>query len=211
MSVDLPSPFRAGSCDPRRRLFLPLRALPRIPAPTRHRCQDRHRAEAPARRRDAVRRARDKPGQDAHGHRDQADCETDRAPTGIQSAPAPRQHAATRRLAHAAGSPHRCGPETCDVPPRSLPLRSAAGIGRCAGRTSSMPPGSSSRTSMRPGSFRTNRDRGGRDPAQCAVSARSAEAEPAGSASDLMSMRQPVSRAASRAFWPSLPIASDSW
>jgi len=29
--------------------------------------------------------------------------------------------------------------------------------------------------------------------------------------SDLMSMRQPVSRAASRAFWPSFPIASDSW
>jgi hypothetical protein len=29
--------------------------------------------------------------------------------------------------------------------------------------------------------------------------------------SDLMSMRQPVSRAASRAFCPSLPIASDSW
>ena len=27
----------------------------------------------------------------------------------------------------------------------------------------------------------------------------------------LMSTRQPVSRAASRAFWPSLPIASDSW
>ena len=31
------------------------------------------------------------------------------------------------------------------------------------------------------------------------------------SASDLMSMRHPVSRAASRAFCPSLPIASDSW
>ena len=29
--------------------------------------------------------------------------------------------------------------------------------------------------------------------------------------SDLMSIRQPVSRAASRAFWPSLPMASDSW
>ena len=35
---------------------------------------------------------------------------------------------------------------------------------------------------------------------------------PAGTAaSDLMSMRQPVSLAASLAFWPSLPIASDSW
>jgi len=33
----------------------------------------------------------------------------------------------------------------------------------------------------------------------------------AGAASDLMSMRQPVSLAASLAFWPSLPIASDSW
>jgi hypothetical protein len=26
-----------------------------------------------------------------------------------------------------------------------------------------------------------------------------------------MSMRHPVSRAASRAFWPSRPIASESW
>jgi hypothetical protein len=35
---------------------------------------------------------------------------------------------------------------------------------------------------------------------------------PAGTAaSDLMSIRQPVSLAASLAFWPSLPIASDSW
>ena len=34
---------------------------------------------------------------------------------------------------------------------------------------------------------------------------------PTGSASDRMSIRQLVSRAASRAFWPSLPIASDSW
>lgn len=31
-----------------------------------------------------------------------------------------------------------------------------------------------------------------------------------GSASDLMSMRHPVSRAASRAFWPSRPIAKDN-
>ena len=30
-------------------------------------------------------------------------------------------------------------------------------------------------------------------------------------ASDLISMRHPVSLAASLAFWPSLPIASDSW
>ena len=34
---------------------------------------------------------------------------------------------------------------------------------------------------------------------------------PAGSRSGRMSIRQPVSLAASRAFWPSLPIASDSW
>ena len=32
-----------------------------------------------------------------------------------------------------------------------------------------------------------------------------------GSASLRMSMRQPVRRAANRAFWPSLPIASDNW
>jgi hypothetical protein len=30
-------------------------------------------------------------------------------------------------------------------------------------------------------------------------------------ASGLMSIRQPVSRAASRAFCPSLPMASDNW
>jgi hypothetical protein len=33
----------------------------------------------------------------------------------------------------------------------------------------------------------------------------------AGAVSDTMSIFQPVSRAASRAFWPSLPIASESW
>ena len=32
-----------------------------------------------------------------------------------------------------------------------------------------------------------------------------------GASSERMSMRQPVSRAARRAFWPSLPIASESW
>ncbi len=32
-----------------------------------------------------------------------------------------------------------------------------------------------------------------------------------GASSDRMSMRHPVILAASRAFWPSLPIASDSW
>ena len=32
----------------------------------------------------------------------------------------------------------------------------------------------------------------------------------AGAVSERMSMRQPVSRAASRAFWPSRPMASDS-
>jgi hypothetical protein len=33
----------------------------------------------------------------------------------------------------------------------------------------------------------------------------------AGATSGRMSIRQPVSLAASRAFWPSLPIASDNW
>ena len=33
----------------------------------------------------------------------------------------------------------------------------------------------------------------------------------ANSVSDLMSTRQPVRRAARRAFWPSRPIASESW
>ena len=33
----------------------------------------------------------------------------------------------------------------------------------------------------------------------------------AAAASDTMSIRQPVSLAASRAFWPSLPMARDSW
>jgi hypothetical protein len=35
--------------------------------------------------------------------------------------------------------------------------------------------------------------------------------EAVGAASDRMSIRQPVSRAASLAFCPSLPIASESW
>jgi hypothetical protein len=34
---------------------------------------------------------------------------------------------------------------------------------------------------------------------------------PVGSTSGRMSMRQPVKRAASRAFWPSRPMASESW
>ena len=34
---------------------------------------------------------------------------------------------------------------------------------------------------------------------------------PGRATSGWMSMRQPVSRAASRAFWPSLPMANDSW
>jgi hypothetical protein len=38
-----------------------------------------------------------------------------------------------------------------------------------------------------------------------------AEGRSAGSPSERMSIRQPVSRAASRAFCPSLPIASESW
>ena len=34
---------------------------------------------------------------------------------------------------------------------------------------------------------------------------------PSGGTSEWMSMRHPVSLAASRAFWPSLPMASESW
>jgi hypothetical protein len=54
----------------------------------------------------------------------------------------------------------------------------------------------------------------GREAGAAAVAVRSAAADPArsaGATSGRMSMRQPVSFAASRAFWPSLPIASDSW
>ena len=47
--------------------------------------------------------------------------------------------------------------------------------------------------------------RTGRAPAAAQPSAGSA------ASSERMSMRQPVRRAARRAFWPSLPIASDSW
>lgn len=43
------------------------------------------------------------------------------------------------------------------------------------------------------------------------VSAAPAEAGAAPSVSDRMSMRQPVSLAASRAFWPSRPMARESW
>jgi hypothetical protein len=44
-----------------------------------------------------------------------------------------------------------------------------------------------------------------------AVEARGAGAEAPTAPSERMSIRQPVSRAASRAFCPSLPMASDSW
>ena len=44
-----------------------------------------------------------------------------------------------------------------------------------------------------------------------ALSGAALSAAAAGAVSETMSIFQPVSRAASRAFWPSLPIASDSW
>ncbi len=50
--------------------------------------------------------------------------------------------------------------------------------------------------------------------AQTELSASPTGVEAAGGSrvtSGRMSIRQPVSRAASRAFWPSLPIASESW
>ena len=49
------------------------------------------------------------------------------------------------------------------------------------------------------------------EPAGCAAAPAVSGPPSAPCASDRMSMRQPVSFAASRAFWPSLPIASDSW
>jgi hypothetical protein len=60
----------------------------------------------------------------------------------------------------------------------------------------------------------------GKAPDSPVVPARPADRHPPGpavqpcgccSVSGRMSIRQPVSRAASRAFWPSLPIASESW
>ena len=48
-------------------------------------------------------------------------------------------------------------------------------------------------------------------PFTAAVSAAVACSSATGAASERMSMRQPVSRAASRAFWPSLPMARESW
>jgi hypothetical protein len=44
-----------------------------------------------------------------------------------------------------------------------------------------------------------------------AAEVRGAGADAPTAPSERMSIRQPVSRAASRAFWPSLPMASDSW
>jgi hypothetical protein len=51
----------------------------------------------------------------------------------------------------------------------------------------------------------------GRHGAQVGLGALSGAGAPPTGTSGLMSMRHPVSRAASRAFWPSRPIASDSW
>ena len=61
--------------------------------------------------------------------------------------------------------------------------------------------GSAGRWTARPGSARR----------PAARSSPLSGASVANSVSDLMSTRQPVSRAASRAFWPSRPIASESW
>ncbi len=64
-----------------------------------------------------------------------------------------------------------------------------------------------------PGAAELFRDPAFREPGYSGACAAGPAGEgPAGTtASDLMSMRQPVSLAASLAFWPSLPIASDSW
>src|SRR5690606_42018450 len=48
-------------------------------------------------------------------------------------------------------------------------------------------------------------------PREAAAAAAGAQAPSCSSVSGRMSIFQPVSRAARRAFWPSLPIASESW
>jgi len=85
-------------------------------------------------------------------------------------------------------SPHKCARAARGSSHASLPAPRPARrtAGRCRPR-----PGTPSRS--RPASPR---------PGQTTAS---------GASSERMSIRHPVIRAASRAFWPSLPIASDSW
>jgi hypothetical protein len=128
------------------------------------------------------------PGQDRQGRG--ADKHPDRAAyrDGRERMhPRPPPHAADRSWPPAAGSRCRFAPgmlgSTSDQTPLSLPPRADVTP------SSAAPYGCSS--AICPADGRNQ-------PCGCSVSGR-------------MSIRHPVSRAASRAFWPSLPIASESW
>jgi hypothetical protein len=150
-------------------------------------------------------------GRDADTHPDRAAYREDRGRTRPRSPP----HAVVRSWPHADGSRCRFAPgmlgSASDQTPLSLPPR--ADLTRSSGPTY----GCSS--PVRPRFVRSCR--GGwpesalRRPSPTTAGLGAPRPPQAQSCccsvSGRMSIRQPVSRAASRAFWPSLPIASDSW
>lgn len=127
--------------------------------------------------------------------------------------PRPRRRAADRSWPLAPDTPHRCvrgmrglasGQTRLSLPPRTgLSPDKWRGKDRTAVVLSCIRCRSSGRAPCLPsGEARTV-------PVYSPPRLRSASGD--ASVSGRMSMRQPVSRAARRAFWPSLPMASDSW
>ena len=128
-----------------------------------------------------------------------------RQPTHVRTGPATGSGGRSAGTRTTEGAVRRTTVHDCTPHRRSSRLlgasRRTAGVGppvrdRAGGHPSRAPSGH--------GRTRAAGGPGGR-PAAGAVSVASS------SASEWMSMRQPVSRAASRAFWPSRPIASESW
>ena len=115
-----------------------------------------------------------------------------RHPTQVRSGDA-IAHASAGRLL---GGP-RSATSTAAPPGRARPPRRRRLLATAAGSASATAAGSSAAGSST-GAAAAGAGAAGRDSSATCVS-------------DLMSIRHPVSRAASRAFCPSLPIASDSW
>lgn len=139
---------------------------------------------------------RDRPVRGVHRHPGRAAYREDRGRTRPRSS----RSAADRPWPPAPGTPHRC----------------AQGVlGRASGQTQlSLPP----RTDLTPSGEKSNGccrkasgPRLGSIPGAARLPAVTRSYSATCSVSGRMSIRQPVSRAARRAFCPSLPIASDSW
>ncbi len=172
-------------------------------------CRALRRTEGPGGTHGGGSPGRGRPRRGAHKHPVLAAYRVDRG----RKRPHPPRRAADRSWPLAPDTPHRC-------------VRGMRGL--ASGQTRlSLPP----RTDLSPDKWRgkdrtavvlscIRRRSGARAPCLPSGEARtvpvyspsrSRSASGAVSVSGRMSMRQPVSRAARRAFWPSLPMASDSW